>query len=55
MSALNGESQAEGSLLRLWQSGNHREITDFHSVCKNGKRNLFFTRNPKVTKHATPT
>lgn len=55
MSELNGESQAEGNQLPLWQSGSHREITDFHSVCENGKENLFFARNPKVIKHATPT
>ena len=49
MSEVSGESQADGSLSLLWSL---KEVTDFHAFLNMG--NLFFTRNPKATKHATP-
>lgn len=42
MSELSEESQADGSLLPLWQSGSHREITNFYAVCKNGTEKFLF-------------
>lgn len=54
MSELSEESQADGGLLPLQQSGNHREVTDFHAVCENWKEKLIFLLETQKLQNMQP-